>query len=149
MSLSGWGKKAFSVLFRNISNNSSECFGIQSVHGMKVTSKYLSLENIWMNGYGSLNQSQKEKEMLWKTNKERGIPRRQWQHQEMLGTQTASDFDVNDRELLFMYSGVDETERLKSSFLSLLSRMWYYLFPLCGCTSINPPLTPVLCYYFI
>lgn len=39
-------KRHFLVFFQNISNNSSECFGIQSVYGMKVTSKYLSLENI-------------------------------------------------------------------------------------------------------
>lgn len=141
-----WGKKDFFCFFPKHFKLFSVCFGIYSVHGTKVTSKYLSLENIWMNGHRSLHQSQKEEKMLWKTNKERGISK--IRHHETLGTQNGSGFYVNDRELLVMYSAADETEWLKS-FLSLLSRMCYYLFPLCGCTSINLPLIPVLCYYFI
>jgi len=102
-----------------------------------------------MNDRRSLDQSTKEEKVLCRTNKERAIPTREWQHQEMLGTQTGSGFYENYRELLVMCSGVDETEWLKSSFLSLLSRMCYDLFLLCGCTSINPPLAPLLHYYFI
>lgn len=69
--------------------------------------------------------------------KKRRISKIQWWHHEMLGIQTGSGFYVNDRELLVMHSGVDETEWLKMSFLSLLPRLCYYLFPLCGCTK-NP-----------
>lgn len=122
-----------------------------SVYGTKVTSKYLSLENSWMNGHGSLDQAQIEEKMLWNTKKERRISKIQWWHHEISGIWPGSGFYVNDRELLVMHSVELIRQWLKTSFLSLLSRICYYLFPLCGCTkkSINPPLTPVLCYYFI
>lgn len=48
--------------------------------------------------------------MLRKTKKERENPKRQRWHLEMSGTQAISGFYVNDRELLVMYSVIDETE---------------------------------------
>lgn len=81
--------------------------------------------------------------MLWKTKKEKEIPKSQWRHHEMLGTQARSGFYVSDREPLVVYSAVDRTEWLKSfSLIILYLVVCYYMFPQCLCTCINSPLTP-------
>lgn len=74
--------------------------------------------------------------------KEKEIPKSQWRHHEMVGTQARSGFYVSDREPLVVYSAVDRTELLKSFSLILYLVVCYYMFPQCLCTCINSPLTP-------
>lgn len=110
MSLSGWGKKAFSGFFPKHFKQFLRMFWYSVCSWNESNIKIFELRkhmNEWLWESRSVPKGKRDalEDKERKRNSQKTVT-----VQEMLGTQTASDFDVNDRELLFLYSGVDETE---------------------------------------